>query len=307
MPSSPTRRGASVVDTVFDELERGALLALLAQDGVATEPALAVIEARARARSDVDTVWHLTAPSAAEGDVDHYFARLGRRCGLEEVAGAASFESALDDRLGGGERIFLLVSRFAKSAAAGRARLGQMLRSLAETHNRHGERRLRVVFCGGEELARLKFELGEHSVLSSARLAWWPELSVADVLEQQQREASGLALGEERAASVLALCGGDPRLLRFWLEQEMLPEARRERLEDCAEVVQVFTRLAMDDRARRRVCEVLGGEDVGVWGPWILEPVARRLFWGNLVRREGRQLVWRGDVVRRIGGEVLGC
>ena len=72
---------------------------------------------------------------------------------------------------------------------------------------------MRIVLRGGEELARLKFEDGDISMLAIAASCYWPELEVADVTRLYGQRNLGRALHDDVGRAILELTGGEPRMV----------------------------------------------------------------------------------------------
>ncbi len=293
-----------LVDEIFHAVRQDPILMLLAQDGRVEPEVIASIRERARALCGPQSTFHVTPPGSPAATSEEYFARLGRQCRLAaDVGGATGWEDALDRRLSEGERLFLLISRFEKGSEEGRRQLGAVLRALSE---RYGQA-LMVVLVGGERLAALKYENEALSVLSSARRLDWPEATADDVLVWQRREFPELALSRSDAEEIRALCGGQPRWVRFCLERRRRRVAdERRALADCDEIWRIFTPYRSDAEARRRICRWLSEDDLGPAEPWIADELKRRLYWRSALRTAEGRLVWRSEVVSDVGRRVLG-
>ncbi len=297
------------LDEIFETASTNPILMLLAQSDLDQRGMIAGIRTRAQGLYGEAGTLHVTPPYSADAELGQYFARLGRQCGFEEEIGSsADWDDALDLRLSRGEWLFLLVNGFEHGSELGR-------RQLAGTLRRHSERHglgLKVVLCGGERLAELKYAQGQMSLLNLAEELVWPETSVADVLAWQWRHLSGLELGQEDAQRLLALCGGHPRLVRHCLEARRRdPDAGegadRRALEDYAFLWQLFTPFRAVEEERERLCSWLAGPDLGVAEPWPADPLLRRLYWNNLLVERQRRFLWRCRVLREVGQRVLGC
>ena len=46
---------------------------------------------------------------------------------------------------------------------------------------------------------------------------------------------------------------------------------------------------------------------LGKYEPWPTDELLRRLYWNNLITRQGQDFVWRCDFIREIGRDLLGC
>src|SRR5271166_6524648 len=73
--------------------------------------------------------------------------------------------------------------------------------------------KVRMIVRGGEQLAELRYEAGDVSLLNLAGARLWPDLTEADVdwLFDQYETGASLKAGE--AAAILRATGGEPRLV----------------------------------------------------------------------------------------------
>ena len=69
-------------------------------------------------------------------------------------------------------------------------------------------------------------------------------------------------------------------------------------------IVQQFQSMGKN---REEVCKLLQKEKVGRFAVWSYNETINKLFWKNLLVRDGRQLVWRGALTKEIARDVLGC
>jgi hypothetical protein len=165
------------------------------------------------------------------------------------------------------------------------------------------------VLSGGEKLADLYYA-GTLSFLNHAEVREWPEPTVADVHFMQQQMYPEKPIDDTDARALLEISGGHSRLL-----QECL-RLRCEGLEsrDCYTALleypliwQLFLRFANNSA----LCEYLKDMDLGPYQPYLLNPLLRSLYWKNLVAKrkvyDKWRLVWRCDLFRRVGQEILNC
>ena len=298
--ASDPRGAERLIDDVFDTLNRNPIVLLLAQADRAEPEVIAGISERARTIRGASATLHVTPPGSFEATSEEYFAWLGRQCGFtKEISSATQWEDEIDRRLRRGERLFLLVSRFEEGAADGRCQLGRVLRALSECHHQN----LWVVLSGGGQLAALKYEEGQYSILNSAERIDWPEPTAEDVLAWQRREFPTVELDRPAAQAILDLCGGHPRLVRFCLERRRRSETSddHEALSEYDFVWNLFTPLDRDPDKRRQICVWLEQEDLGRVRPWLADSLLRRLYWSNVLGVRDRRLKWRCDVVREVG------
>jgi len=294
---------------LFSALDYNPIQLLLAQADRAGGPVIQTLLADARERYGETNSHHLAPPFDPAADTDAYFGLLARQCGLPTaIDGATAFEAGLHQRLVSGEPLFLLVSGLENGADDGRRHLAGMLRNLAEMY----PDRLRVLLCGGTGLSDLKYADGQLSMLNTAEERRWPELTGADVAAMQARRFAGDDLDDDEATVVLAVAGGQPRLVLWCMEQRRkqpmgAPPDYRQTLANSPFIHQAFTPFKRDPDAVRRLCNLLSGDDLGPAAPYLQDPLLRQLYWKNLIHPVGDQLQWRCDVIRDGGRGVLGC
>src|SRR5271166_822923 len=171
--------------------------------------------------------------------------------------------------------------------------------------------KVRMIVRGGEQLAELRYEAGDVSLLNLAGARLWPDLTEADVdwLFDQYETGASLKAGE--AAAILRATGGEPRLVARCLRDRA--DAGPDGRVDYARIVAghdiatswfvPFKRNNSDAAKARRL---LKEEDHGVYtAPWFSDAVKRRLFWKNAfaARQVGGlpRLQWRYDALREAG------
>lgn len=131
---------------------------------------------RARRAWGASRAVHLACSEFAAASLEDYFTDAARQCEVE-ANGPTAWKGAISRRLAGSAGFFLLVSHIENGSAAGRLALAQAIRGLSEESGG----RLKVVLCGAEHLAGLKFEGGEHSLLNTAEVVWWGDPSVENL------------------------------------------------------------------------------------------------------------------------------
>ena len=307
-PSMPESE-QGFLNQVFATIHAAPPLMLLAQADRGQGDMIQAILQRARDSFTPEYVLHVTPPYSREAELGDYFAHLARQCQFpDSVLGSIQWESALGERLEKGERLFMLVSGFENGSETGRRELAGVLRSLNERH----ANRLQIVLCGGERLAELKYGPAHLSLLSSADVLEWPELSAADVIAWQQRDFPDVELHDEEAQVMLTLCGGHPRLLRHCF-QHRLQDFRldaagyRRLLQNDAFFSQLFTPYRENSYYRQQLCGWLAHEALEPYQDWPSDALLRRLYWNNLLANRDRRFVWRCDLLRDAGREILAC
>lgn len=261
---------------------------------------------QARARFGARAVMHVVPPfSSAAGTAD-CFAELGRQCRLPAPSpDAIRFVAAFEQHLGSHrDPVLLLISGYENAAAALRDELAQALRSLTE---RHAEQ-LRVLLVGGHRLVEQHLGRGGHSFLSSARVEEWPHPSVADVLAWSAHHAPALPLDPAAAQALLDVTGGHAALVQHGLEQwaDRGPPPQWEHwAQDCHDLWSSWMRLRRDAEpaAWRKLLQR------HLHGPAMLWPAddqVRALYWADLLAANpNRQLVWRSELIRQVGLQVM--
>ena len=247
---------------------------------------------------------HITPPYSGQVGLDAYFRELGRQCGFaEDAASPTAFTIAVARRLEQGERWFLLVSGFENANAACRSELAGSLRTLTEKHTQN----LRVALFGGLRLVEQKYGGGRLSFLSHAEVEEWPAPDAADVLALQQAEFPGLALNEAEALRLLDAAGGHAGQVRHGLECWDAAGGAPQWpgwCYLCREVWESWYRLA--DEFGEALVGMLARDDLGPALPWPPDKLARRLYWADLLKVQQGRLLWRSEIVRQVGREVLG-
>jgi hypothetical protein len=70
---------------------------------------------------------------------------------------------------------------------------------------------------------------------------------------------------------------------------------------------QLFARFR-DAAEQGAMCENLQREELGWYSTWPQDELIRRLYWQNLLTNNDKgRLVWRCELITRIGKELLGC
>ncbi len=309
-PSKLMTSEKKLVDRIFDLLEGNhQTVLLLAQAGQERRGVIDAIKAQAQHRDKTTSVRHIAPPSSPDASPEQYFDRLGRQCAFKEtVRGSAEWEDNLDRRLSRGERIFLLASSFENGADDRRRTVAGVLRSLSERYSP----RLKVLLCGGERLAALKYEVGALSMLNDAEQVNWPALTAQDVLEWQEHEFPDAGVDQDKASEILELSGGHPRLVRHCLQMRQ-DTADPQLVEDGQEldisgvVWQLFTPYR-NHKERERLLKLLNQEEqLAPFAPWPADSLLRKLFWSNLLVERKKGFWWRCEVLRQVGRKVLEC
>ncbi|MCP4693182.1 MAG: hypothetical protein GY859_34385, partial [Desulfobacterales bacterium] len=255
-----------------------------------------------------ENILRVTPPHAPDLDLADYFSMLGAQCGADrEIKTALEFEMLIGDKLRKAGRLFLLVYLFEQGNEKGRKELAASLRALSEPHGS----KLNILICGGGKMAEMYYCGGPFSLLNNAEVMSWPEIGVEDVRLLHPRKP----LSRDAARELLEISGGHPRLLRKALEyytpgKPFDASACFEALTRFPPVWRFFIHYKKNNPAKdcRRLLEKLAGEDVGPYEPYIYNPLVRRLYWQNLLKRspDGSRLIWRCQAIREAGKRILG-
>lgn len=308
---SAGEQASSYINRVFESLASLApysIKMLLSQAGWAQPPYREALLERASQLYGSANVLHIQPPFSVEATTEEYFQQIALQCRLDGVTNDFSFESALENRLRSGDRIFCLVSRFEQGDPTRREQLAGILRSVSETYTG----RLHLLLCGGPTLADLKFQSGDLSLLNIADLEVWPDPG----LEEINLLAGEMGLQDvspDEAERLLRLTGGHPGLLQQALrlrETGVAQEQVAADLENNERVWQAFSTIAADGALADSLKAAVNDEDLGPARPYLVDPLRKALFWQNLVTARvgtnGRRLVWRCDAIRNAGRAVCG-
>lgn len=196
-----------------------------------------------------------------------------------------------------GSSLFWLITQLETGSSDGRLAFAQVLRALGETHGN----KLRVVLCGGEKLAALKFQDSGLSPLKIAGIGYWPDQTPHDLVQSQPD------LSEDAIACALQHSGAHPGLLAHGLRC-----VRQHPTLSDADWLQTMELYVCDNGLFSRYIE--HGERLRqwaqqpvlptVWNPWPADDLLRSLYWNNLLKRAGRQLLWRCPAIQRAAAEV---
>jgi hypothetical protein len=313
-PSEGSVRGE--FNRLFEGADAYGIVALFAQEamGIGT---LDLITEHARAKYKGGFVLPVVPLVCTEDECEGYFGDLGRQLGLGEgIRTASEIGKRLPSLINRKRPLVLIVSAFENGPERARYDIASQLRNFHAAH--HSD--VRIIIRGGQELAKLKYEHGDISLLNIAIPWHWPELNLADV----QRFCGG-SISNAVATALLTITGGEPRMVGHCLRRlaELDPRSlpldaasleamAPDLLADCDLAAQIFVPLRRETGALARLLTWLGRSEVGPFtGPLLDNPILRRLYWRNAlcIRQHGarRYLAWRSDHLRQIGYEILRC
>ncbi|MDM8548465.1 toll/interleukin-1 receptor domain-containing protein [Desulfobacterales bacterium HSG2] len=306
----PNQIEISFAEELFELFHTKQAVLLLAQGDRGQSAVKSSLSEQAGKRFHEENLIRLVLPYSPRSHKEDYFSVLGRQCGFSEsVTSSAGFVSDFEERLKDrGEPLLIMVSGFENSCDEG-------LRDIAGAFRSLGERcpNLRFLLCGGERLADLFF-VGTLSFPNSAEVCEWPELTAGDVHCMWEHRCPGQVLSERRVGELLHISGGHPGLLQQCLDFYHRnacsdPDTCKEALIQTPFVWQLFMSFIRDTAVRQRLCRLFEQNEVGDVRPYIFDPLLRRLYWRDLIKQsdDGKRLVWRCEVFRVVGRQVLEC
>ena len=293
----------SFVDEVFNALNYGAPIIILAQADTNTQAYGNALRKQAEELYGLDNVLHIYPPNSTRADCAAYFGRLGKQCHFDQpIAESWEWADALREKLEQGQDIFLLVTGFENGAEASRAELAGEMRQLHETFNT-----FHSVVMGSEKLAALKYAQGSMSLLNIAQEFMIPSLNLEDLQVIFKQRYPKLNLQPEQLQAVMTFTGCQPRLLHYCLQQNADSAQTAETILLSSPIpAQLFTRFR-DQQDASRLGDFLNSQRIAKYEPWPADKLLRRLYWNNLITRQGQDFVWRCAFIRETGKELLGC
>jgi hypothetical protein len=229
------------------------------------------------------------------------------------VKSAGALSLKLPELLTSRRKLLLILTNFENGPRGARHSLSSALRTFYQQE----PNKVRMIVRGGEQLAELRYEAGDVSLLNLAGARLWPDLTEADVDWLFDQHATGVSLKAGEAAAILKATGGEPRLVARCLRERSDTGADRavdyERIvagHDIAASWFVPFKKNNADAAKAR--RLLKYADHGVYSaPWFSDTVKRRLFWKNafaVSEVDGdTRLRWRCDALRKSGRRFLEC
>lgn len=300
-----THKQQSFSESVFTYLESNLPVMVLAQEGFNTQHYAHALKTRAEQQYGAENVLHVFPPASLKASTDQYFARIARQCNFSEPThNSFDWYSQMEQRLVDGENLFLLISGFENGSQEAHTDLSGELRGLIETYPFN----FKLVLLGSERLAAMKYQHGDMSLLNRLEEVPLPSMSVEDIRALYLARYGDLQVSDSTLEDILTLSGRHPRLVEAGLR------ALQRGQTDCEQVIrgsnlpaQLFSRF-MDANEQQTLCALISQEELGFYTTWPSDKLVRRLYWQNLLRDNNKgQLVWRCELVREIGRELLAC
>ena len=289
------------VDSLFrNYIEKNSSVMLLAQEGFQTRHYAQALrhEAIRRCLSN-ERVLSFSLPTYENLSEAEYFTELGSACGLENTVNSfMTWRKSLRSLLNQKTKLLLIITRFEKGNDKHRTTLAKEFRSLLEDFPYH----FQLVLIGGERLAALKYENGEHSLLNILCDESIPELCIDDIRLLYPHTQ---ALADNVLQDILQFTGQHPVLVDRCLREAMQEIASWKKLLQTRVIcTQLFSRF----RHNSQLCAYLKQEQLGrCYDIWPDDELLRALYWQNLLMPKGGRLVWRCEWLREMGKELLGC
>lgn len=292
-------------ERIFNLLDTCDPVMVLAQSGFNTQHYLQAIKASAESRYGEENVLHIFPPTSLQTSHSQYFSRLARQCGFSrEVQDSIDWGECMQQRLQIDDELFLLVSGFENGAEDARRDLAGELRNLIEMHAFN----FKLVLFGGERLAAMKYEDGHLSFLNTLAEEPLPSMCEEDVqalyLERYRNlDVSGVILQE-----ILEFSGQHPLLVEACLRELNRGEINYQQGVLASNVpAQLFSRFTTGDSAGG-LCAYFELEQLGNYSVWPRDTLIRQLYWQNLLVGDDKgKLIWRSELIRELGKELLGC
>jgi len=291
------------LEDVFNQLETGQPLMILAQADTNTQVYGQAFRKQAKARFGSDNVYHIFPPNSDRADNAAYFGRLARQCHFAgEISESWQWGEALAEKLEETQDLFLLVTGFENGPDESRAELAGELRQLNERYPA-----FHLIMMGGKRLAALKYAHGSMSLLNVGEELHIPELDSRDLPAIFGHLYPQLELPPEQLQAVLEFTGCHPRLLHHCLQKGAdSDQACENTLKQSPLPAQLFTHFR-EERDHLPLCAFLSQSQLGKFDPWPSDDLLRRLYWNNLITRRGSDYCWRCDFIRQTGREMLAC
>ncbi len=293
------------INTVYsDYLEPSLPLMILAQADTCTQHYSHAIYQKAKQRYGSDHAIHIYPPVSTQADSAAYFGRIAKQCGLTDpITSSWQWSEAMSDKLRDHDKLLLLISGFENGSDSARQELAGELRGLLETH----PAQLKLIIMGGERLAALKYQQSAHSLLNQLDEQRIPHLQLTDLNDIYLHRFPDLELSKAELQIMLDFTGQHPRLLEACFQALQLGKTNwQTHISNNGTLSQLYA-LFQSNSDREALCQLLQQEQLGRYMAWLDNELLRRLYWQNLITDRNGQLVWRCDLIRNAGKELLGC
>ncbi|MCX6578718.1 MAG: toll/interleukin-1 receptor domain-containing protein [Candidatus Aminicenantes bacterium] len=312
-PPPPPERGTgerAFIKDVFEQFHQRRAILLLVQEDRWQAGIDAELQAFSVDRFGETNVRRIVPPFGAHENLENYFSLIADQSGFDKgIRSAGQLRAAIEHTLANGETLFLLLSGFENNCEQGRLELAGVLRGLNEKY----PQTFKVLICGGEKLADMYYS-GILSYLNHAGIMEWPDFTTEDVGRLAGHKKDPVSIDAAAAQKLLQLSGGHPLILDMGIDlygrnKDFTVEDLEAEAMQSPQAWQLFTPfMRVDANMRQELCELLSREDVAPAQPYIFDPLLKRLYWKNLLRRSvnRNRLYWRCDILRKVGLRILG-
>ncbi|MFC3192829.1 hypothetical protein ACFODZ_01120 [Marinicella sediminis] len=290
---------------ILEQLEQARpypILMLLSQAHMDQPPQQQLIIEALKNRYPQRLILPVQLPYSTNTSITDFFTFIGTQLKLPEVHDELSFEFALSDLLKT-RQITLVISRFEQGNAACRQQLAGILRNLTEMH----VGQIQLVLCGGEHLSALKYAQGDLSLLNIAT-ACLLEFKLDHWLQNNLPEAAQVASQQQLSQVLYELIGHHPALASS-MARSMKPGMTVAELRSMvinSELLYCDINQVIRNTSPTELAEKLNCLEPGPYRPHLQDPVLRKLFWLNLLRRgPDHQLHWQSEPIRQLGLRLL--
>ena len=295
------------LEDVWNRLDASMPLMILAQADTNTQHYIQALRHSLKERYPNSSFLHLFPPASTRADSAAYFGRLAKQCGLEGTKGTIceswEWADALREKLEDGQEFVLLITGFENGSEDTRGELAGELRGLLSSYSYA----LKLIVMGSEQLAAAKYKLGKHSFFNDLDEMRLPDVSLHDLRDIYLKRYDGLFLNDETLEELISFTGQHPRLLESALQFLNRGEINwQENIKHSALPSQLFTQFRNETDAIQ-LGELLQKDTLGRYDAWPQDTLVRRLYWKNLITDSDGDFIWRCELVKKIGIEVLEC
>ncbi len=287
---------------LFDQLEQTKpypILMVLTQAHLDQPPQKQLIIEAAKLRYPDSKTMHVQLPYANNISTTDFFQFIGAQLGLNQVQDELSFEFAFNDLLST-TKITLIITRFEQGNQACQNQLSGILRNLCEMH----VGKIQLILCGGEQLSALKYAQGDLSLLNIAT-AYLMEFNLLNWLTSNQTTALNMDEPKNIHQSLYGWIGNHPSLASSLCQADPNTDSPELVIMNSDVLFCDFNQV-IQHSSETELKQKLLSNDLGSYRPYIQDPVLRKLFWLNLIRKnDNNQLVWQSEAIRTFGLNLL--
>ena len=275
------------LQTIFKYLERKKPLMLLS---ITSSPFHYKIEhyykekiiAEAKITFDKALFLDIELPSSKSMNEKKYFQHLAKQCNFKEnIEDGYDFKILMENSLEKGD-VFLVVSEFENGSDEHRENFASQLRALHQKFRGS----LYTVLFGREKLASLKHKMGVLSPLNIFEEYLLPTPTFDDYEKLIDKSSS--------IKEIYTLTGGHPELMDYCLDSMTINY--RDLILDSNKFFDKYYEY------KEELLELFKKEKFGYFMIWSnRDSLHRKLFWDNLIVKEGKEFRWIAPIVVEMG------